>query len=262
MGDVSELRDVLVNIIFNAVDAMADGGKLTLAAEVFGEEVCISVHDTGKGMTPEVRSRIFDPFFTTKGVEGMGLGLAVSYGIISRHEGAIEVESEVGRGSTFRIKMPAREVAEGEYEGGQRAHRKEAKSRLNMIKILVVDDEERVRELLREILEDTGYEVAVAGSGREGLSLFDSQHFDAVFTDLGMPGMSGWELARAIRERDQKLPLAVITGWGEAVATSEKESAQVNWILTKPFSMAQIINIVQEVSNNRSKLMQSPLVAA
>jgi signal transduction histidine kinase/CheY-like chemotaxis protein len=262
MGDVSELRDVLVNIIFNAVDAMPAGGHLTLAAEVSGDDVNISVTDTGKGMTPEVRSRIFDPFFTTKGVEGMGLGLAVSYGIISRHEGAIEVESEVGRGSTFRIKMPAREVAEGEYEAGQHTPRKEAKSRLNMIKILVVDDEERVRELLREILEDTGYEVAVAGSGREGLTLFDSQRFDAVFTDLGMPGMSGWELARAIRERDQKLPLAVITGWGEAVATSEKESAQVDWILTKPFSMAQIINIVQEVSKNRNQLMHSPLVAA
>ena len=131
-----------------------------------------------------------------------------------------------------------------------------------MVKILVVDDEERVRELLREILEDTGYEVAVAGSGREGLSLFDSQRFDAVFTDLGMPGMSGWELARAIRERDEQLPLAVITGWGESVAAAEKESAQVNWILTKPFSMAQILGIVQEVSKRRTQVMHAPAVAA
>lgn len=262
MGDVSELRDVLVNIIFNAVDAMQAGGHLTLAAEVAGDEVFISVSDTGKGMTPEVRSRIFDPFFTTKGVEGMGLGLAVSYGIISRHEGKIEVESHVGQGSTFRIKLPVKEVAASEHEAGQPALRKETKSRLNMIKILVVDDEERVRELLREILEDTGYEVAVAGSGQEGLSLFESQRFDAVFTDLGMPGMSGWELARAIRERDKQLPLAVITGWGESVASSEKESAQVNWILTKPFSMSQIIGIVQEVSKRRTQLMHAPLVAA
>lgn len=107
-GDLSELRDVLVNMVFNAVDAMPRGGQLTLSARDSGQHVIVSVADTGVGMLPEVRSRIFDPFFTTKGVEGMGLGLAVSYGTILRHEGTIEVDSEVGQGTTFRIILPLR----------------------------------------------------------------------------------------------------------------------------------------------------------
>ena len=132
-----------------------------------------------------------------------------------------------------------------------------------MPKILVVDDEERVRQLMGEILEDQGHEVILAASGQEGLQLFDSQEFDAVFTDLGMPGMSGWELARAIRERNRRLPLAIITGWGDAVTADEKESAGVSWILTKPFSMAQIEEVTKEVSKLRGEAgLCAPLVAA
>src|SRR2546428_328280 len=115
MGDASELREVLVNMVFNAVDAMPEGGRLTLAAEERDGSVEILVSDTGIGMSAEVRSRVFDPFFTTKGNAGMGLGLAVCYGIIQRHEGGIEVESEVGRGTTFRIKLPI--VAAGTATG-------------------------------------------------------------------------------------------------------------------------------------------------
>ncbi len=263
LGDASELRDVLVNMIFNAVDAMPEGGRLTLKSEVSDSSVVVSVTDTGKGMTSEVRSRIFDPFFTTKGVEGMGLGLAVSYGIVRRHEGTIEVESEVGRGTTFRIILPLLKIVGKESDALAGECERESKRRLDMTKILVVDDEERVRQLMGEILEDQGHEVTLAGSGQEGLRLFDSQEFDAVFTDLGMPGMSGWELARAIRERDRRLPLAVITGWGEAVSTSEKESAGVRRVLTKPFSMAQILEVAQEVSRIRKEEgICSPLVAA
>src|SRR3712207_3596158 len=107
MGDDSELREVLINMVFNAVDAMPAGGRLTLSTRrVEGGEVEICVADTGTGMGEEVRSRIFDPFFTTKGKAGMGLGLSVSYGIIRRHEGTVEVESEVGRGTTFRLRFP------------------------------------------------------------------------------------------------------------------------------------------------------------
>jgi CheY-like chemotaxis protein len=118
---------------------------------------------------------------------------------------------------------------------------------MKMAKVLVVDDEEAVRELLCEILEDAGCETAQAASGREALALFDAGRFDAVFTDIGMPGMSGWELARAVRERDADIPLAVITGWGDAVGDSQREAARVNWLMTKPFSMAQIVEIGEEV---------------
>lgn len=250
-GDVSELRDVLVNMVFNAVHAMPNGGHLTLSAEAVDSQVLLSVIDTGTGMSPEVSSRVFDPFFTTKGVEGMGLGLSVSYGVICRHQGTIEVESEVGRGTTFRIKLPAVTVDAHTKNNSKSGVTMSPLRRPKLVKILVVDDEEEVSILLRDILEDAGCETVNASRGEEALKLFQEGQFDAVFTDIGMPGMSGWELARAIRELDSKVPLAIITGWGDAVGTVEKEAARVDWVLSKPFAMAGIVEIVQEISRRR-----------
>jgi CheY-like chemotaxis protein len=249
------LLDVLVNMVFNAVHAMPAGGHLTLAAEVVDNQVVLSVSDTGTGMTPDVRSRVFDPFFTTKGVEGMGLGLSVSYGVICRHQGTIEVESEVGQGTTFRIKLPAVTVdAHAHAENHEKPGVVLAPVRRpKLIKILVVDDEEEVSILLRDILEDAGCETVNASRGREALQLFEAGNFDAVFTDIGMPGMSGWELARAIREKDSKIPMAVITGWGSAVSKEERESVNVEWVLSKPFSMAGIVEIVREISRRKEE---------
>jgi signal transduction histidine kinase/CheY-like chemotaxis protein len=252
LGDASELRDVLVNMIFNAVDAMSEGGRLTLAAVQREEKVFVTVEDTGCGMTPEVRSRVFDPFFTTKGVEGMGLGLSVSYGVIRRHGGTIRVESEVGRGTTFRVVLPmvgrAGLSPEERAGGGAQAG---SNQRCRMTRILVVDDEEPVRELLSDILEDEGVEVTLAANGAEALARFEPGRFDAVLTDIGMPGMNGWELLRQISERDRQVPLAVITGWGELVSTHEEKAARVEWVLTKPFSMSQICEIAQEITRRK-----------
>ncbi|MBD0371575.1 MAG: response regulator, partial [Pyrinomonadaceae bacterium] len=261
MGDASEMREVLVNMVFNAVDAMPQGGRLTLSAEEIEGQVEISVRDTGVGMTPEVRSRIFDPFFTTKGKAGMGLGLAVSYGIVRRHEGIILVESEVGRGTTFRIRMP---IAEGVTkprlldQTHNNASLPVAAFQPLHTKFLVVDDEDYVRELLSDILEGEGYSVTLAGSGSEALALYDSMKFDAIFTDIGMPGMNGWELARAIRERNQQIPIAVITGWGEAVGSTEQKEAQVDWVVAKPFTTSRIIELAQEVSERLAKNNKAP----
>ena len=252
LGDASELRDVLINMVFNAVDAMSAGGRLTLSAAQREERVYITVEDTGCGMNPEVRSRVFDPFFTTKGVGGMGLGLSVSYGIIRRHAGTIKVESAVGRGSTFRIVLPLIGCAGLSPEGGAGADcAGAANQRCRMTKILVVDDEEPVRELLCDILEDEGVEVTLAANGAEALARFEPGKFDAVLTDLGMPGMNGWELLRRIGERDQQVPLAVITGWGELVSTHEEKAARVEWVLTKPFSLSQICEIAQEITRRK-----------
>jgi signal transduction histidine kinase/ActR/RegA family two-component response regulator len=250
MGEASELREVLVNMVFNAVDAMPEGGTLTLSAAEVDGCVEISVRDTGVGMKSETSARIFDPFFTTKGKAGMGLGLAVSYGIIRRHEGNIEVESEVGRGTAFRIRLP---VARGAVKGvtGELVLPRVVLPVSNRTRILVVDDEDYVRELLRDILESEGYEVVLADGGREALKLFDADNFDAVFTDVGLPGMSGWELARAIRERNERLPLGVITGWGEAVGSNEQKEAQVDWVVAKPFTVDRILEIAREVSLRR-----------
>ena len=248
MGDPSELREVLVNMVFNAVDAMPTGGRLTLSAEEANGVIEIAVSDTGMGMTADVRSRVFDPFFTTKGSAGMGLGLAVCYGIIQRHEGSVVIESELGKGTTFRITLPIAH-AEPQLEApAQNVPRLSLVRASKAPSILVVDDEPAVRDLLVEILESEGYEVTVAGNGEEALSYFDSRNFKAVFTDVGMPGMSGWELARAIRERDLEIPLAVITGWGEAVSSAEQETAKIDWVVTKPFSIERIAQIAVEVA--------------
>ncbi len=156
MGDESELREVFVNLVFNAVDAMPRGGVLTLAAKEIAGIVEISVRDTGTGMTEETRLRIFDPFFTTKDKLGMGLGLAVSYGIIRRHEGTVDVESQVGVGTIFRIRLPLAKCAMKAQPGRDFVSSKAAPSKSSQTRILVVDDEEYVRDLLRDILEKEG----------------------------------------------------------------------------------------------------------
>ena len=251
MGDESELREVLVNMVFNAVDAMPRGGILTLAAEETGEVVEISVRDTGIGMTEDVRLRVFDPFFTTKGKTGMGLGLAVSYGIIRRHEGTVEVESEVGHGTSFRIRLPIARSAVKTQPTRELPNIATLPAQSCQTRILVVDDQEHVRHLLRDILETEGCKVSLAESARQALSLFEKESFDAIFTDVGMPEMSGWQLSRAVRERNSNIPLAVITGWCEAVSSHEREAARVDWVVPKPFDTAQIVEIVREVSRRR-----------
>ncbi|MBV9924302.1 MAG: response regulator [Acidobacteria bacterium] len=250
MGDAGELREVLVNMVFNAVDAMSDGGTLTLSTSDGGDEVVLTVADTGTGMTEEVRSRIFDPFFTTKGKAGMGLGLSVSYGIIRRHEGRVEVDSEVGKGTTFRMTFPV--VGESDTQRINDTGPLLPERTDGTLRILVVDDEDYVRELLADILEREGCEVSLAGEGREALKLFDSSDYDAVFTDVGLPGMSGWEVARAVRERDGQVALAVITGWGDTVTPEEQSEAQADWIVPKPFTVERIAGLVGEISARKA----------
>lgn len=257
MGDDSELREVLVNMVFNAVDAMPEGGTLSLTSRADGESVIVEVVDTGVGMYPEVRSKIFDPFFTTKGKAGLGLGLAVSFGIIRRHGGNIDVESRYGKGTVFRITLPLSKIAEKSVtpmaiaavleEAAPAVAVTEAEKR-SVTRLLVVDDEDFVRDLLGEILEGEHCEVHLAESGSEALTLFREHEFDGVFTDVGMPGMSGWELAREIRLINKKVPIAVITGWGEAVGSHEKKAAGVDWVVAKPFTADRIAELVRDIS--------------
>lgn len=257
MGDDSELREVLVNMVFNAVDAMPEGGTLTLSSRTAGEQVVIKVADTGVGMYPEVRSRIFDPFFTTKGTAGLGLGLAVSFGIIRRHGGNIEVESQYGKGTEFRISLPVAKIAETPIVKRELAVETPepmplvaagSADTLPPARLLVVDDEDFVRELLSEILEGEHCEVELAQDGTEALALFREREFDGVFTDVGMPGMSGWELAREIRQVNQTIPIAIITGWGEIVGSNEQRAAGVDWVIAKPFTADRIAELVREIN--------------
>ena len=246
MGDAVELREVLVNMIYNAVDAMPAGGEIYLGAEETGGRVVLTIKDTGTGMTPEVKSRLFDPFFTTKGRGGTGMGLAVSFGIIRRHNGTIDVESEPGRGTTFRISLPLDAPANAPAADNSIAL--ESANTAKKICVLVVDDEPAVRDVLQEALETEGYEVLTAENGEQALKYFDerSGQLGMVFTDIGMPGMSGWDLARAIRKRSPTIPLAIVSGWAEAISCEARQEIKAEWVVPKPFSLSSITEIAKE----------------
>ena len=256
MGDPVELREVLVNMIYNAVDAMPLGGDIRISAQEINGRVVLTITDAGTGMTAEVKSRLFDPFFTTKGKAGTGMGLAVSFGIIRRHNGTIDAESEKGCGTTFRISLPVAEaVPVSAYE---RSSKPEGSSSIDILRVLVVDDELAVREVLREALEAEGCEVIVAESGEVALELYDARKgkLDLVLTDIGMPEMSGWELAREIRKRSETIPLAIVSGWADAISCDERQAIAADWVVAKPFNLATITEIANEVATRKKALQR------
>jgi len=252
-GDPVELREVLVNMIYNAIDAMPSGGEIRLSAQEGRERVVVCIGDTGTGMTSDVKQRLFDPFFTTKGKAGTGMGLAVSFGIIRRHEGSIEVDSEPGRGTTFKISLPKVMPASTEAGGDSSETAATAAPSDDKIRVLVVDDETHVREVLIEALEAEGCEVVSAESGEIALAIYDQYEgkFDAVFTDIGMPAMSGWELCTEIRERSKTMPLAIISGWADAISVQSRDAVKADWIVAKPFDINKICDIAQEIAQRK-----------
>ncbi len=258
MGDAVELREVLVNMIYNAVDAMPSGGEIRMNSQEVNGRVVLTLADTGIGMTPEVKSRLFDPFFTTKGKGGTGMGMAVSFGIIRRHNGSIEVDSEPGRGTTFRISLPVAEVPQTINEVG--SSRTEALPVGDRIRALVVDDETAVREVLREALEAEGCEVLVAESGEMALRLYDAAagKLDIVFTDIGMPEMSGWELASEIRKRSNSVPLAIVSGWADAISCDARQAIRADWVVSKPFDIGTIAGIANEIAGRKKGTQPKP----
>ncbi len=234
LGNASELREVFVNLIVNAVDAMPKGGSLKICCKRRGERIRLRFADTGTGMKEEVRERVFEPFYTTKGVLGTGLGLAVSYGIIERHQGTISVESKLDKGTTFLIDLPLTENVE------RPAAEPELAEYTGALSILVVDDEEFVRETLAEMLADLKHKVSTADCGRVALEKVAAEHFDVVFSDLAMPEMDGWETARAIRQQRPDLPVVLVTGYGATAKPPSDDLNLVAGIIGKPFDFDQV----------------------
>ena len=244
LGRASELRGVFTNLINNAIDAMPQGGEIRVKSFMDDNIAVIKIEDTGNGIPPNIKDKIFDPFFTTKGPQSTGLGLSVSYGAINRHHGTITAESVEGEGTTFILTFPAKEnAAEGEVrqEKGIPIRKEQVKAR-----ILVIDDEEGVRELLRDMLTEASHEVEVARDGKEGITLFREREYDMVFTDLAMPMMSGWEVAEKVKSINKKVPIALITGWNVSLDESELNDERINLVIQKPFKMEQILNLVRE----------------
>jgi signal transduction histidine kinase/CheY-like chemotaxis protein len=239
-GDPVELREVLTNLVLNAVDAMAQGGTLTLATARVGDRVEVTVADTGVGMPAEVRERIFDPFFTTKGPQGTGLGLSITYGILSRHGAQVAVDSEPGQGTTFRLSFPRSELADAPSDAP-------ATVEAGPLRCLVVDDEPAVGEVLGDILLSMGHAATVLEDSRQAARAFEAEGSDAVFTDLAMPGLSGWEVARAIKDRRPDVPVFMVTGFGVEVSPQELEANGVDRVLPKPLKIQDVRSLLATV---------------
>ena len=240
-GNESELREVLTNLILNAADAMAESGTITLRTRSDGTHVVLEVTDTGTGMTEEVRQRCLEPFFTTKGKRGTGLGLAMVYGIIRRHQGTLSIESEPGRGTTVIIRLPVH------LEQGARARTHEAKTASRRWHLLVVDDEPALREVVTEYLAADGHHVETATNGREGLEKFLAGRFDVVVTDQGMPEMSGDQLAAAIKRVAPNTSVILLTGFGDIMKAAGDQPVDVDTILTKPVTVSAMRQALAKV---------------
>jgi PAS domain S-box-containing protein len=249
-GNASELREVFVNLVVNAIDAMPEGGRLAISCRLVGGRLRLLFTDDGTGMADDVRARIFEPFFTTKGVHGTGLGLFVSYGIVERHGGQISASSVPARGTTFTIDLP---YSESHADAKCDSHEAPAtlRPRLTPLSVLVVDDEEHVRETLAEMVEALGHRVRRADGGRAALNALAEARFDLVFTDLSMPEMDGWEVAREVRRRSPGTRVAVVTGYGREVARTQPD-APADTVIGKPFNFAQVEEVLEQLGGRRS----------
>jgi len=233
LGVESEIRHALMNLILNAVDAMPDGGELSLRVASAARWVIVEVRDTGTGMTEEVRGKCLEPFFTTKGQRGTGLGLAMVYGMVQRHEAEIEVDSSPGKGTTMRLRFPA---CAADSLAGQRAA---IPSPAHSARILVVDDDRRVSKSLRRVLEADGHRVTVADGGQAGIDAFlaatgGGESFSVVICDLGMPHIDGRRVAAAVKAASPKTPIVLLTGWGYSMRESGDLPSHVDHLLSKP----------------------------
>jgi len=240
-GRPARLTELLTNLFLNALDAMPDGGTLTIATRKERDDVTIMVKDTGVGMTEQVRKRVFEPFFSTKGEAGSGLGLSMAYSIARRHDGDLSVESEPGRGATFTLRLPITgERTETGAPLGVPLVRRQAR-------VLVVDDDPKVLSALCEMLKSAGHTVTPAPSGAVGLAAYAPGRFDMVLTNLGMAGMNGWQVAERLRAADRGVRILFITGWG--LRQEDKSRLAVLGVrrcLYKPVQPSELDAAIQE----------------
>jgi PAS domain S-box-containing protein len=229
------LHEALFNLVFNAVDALPAGGRIALTAHREDEEAIIEVADTGTGIPEELLGQIFEPFFTTKGERGTGIGLPTVFRIVERHRGTIAVRSKVGAGSTFTIRLPiSAETAPPPAPPARAEHGPTQR-------VLVVDDDPRIADMVRQMLELDHHDVATAGSAEEALRRLEADRFDLVICDLGLgAGMNGWELAATVRHRWPGTRFILATGWGADLDPAEAHMRGVDAIIAKPFTIADL----------------------
>ncbi len=261
MGVESEIREALINLVFNAADALPGGGTITLRTKTGVlespglatlHEHHVEVSDTGAGMDEETRRRCLEPFFTTKGERGTGLGLAMVYGIAKRHGARLEIESGRGHGTTVRLAfaVPARQIADA--SGGPHDQPTPAP-----LRILVIDDDPLILRALRDVLEADGHSVSTANGGQQGIDMFRSQpereSFAIVFTDLGMPNVGGREVATALKRISPDTPVVLLTGWGQRLMAESERPPHVDCVLSKPPTLEQLRAALTQLTSKSSE---------
>ena len=223
---------------------MPDGGTVTVRTRGESDRAIIEVADTGTGMTEEVRQRCLEPFFSTKGERGTGLGLSMVYGIVKRHEGEVEIDTALGQGTTFRIRLPLRP----EHTSSARTITVPQEP-ASPQRILLVDDEPQVCAVMQEILRGDGHTVATASDGREGFEKFKAGKYNIAVLDHAMPGMNGDQLAAAIKSVAPEVAVILLTGFGAMMAAAGEKPDGVDYIVSKPVTMNELrIAIAQAAS--------------
>ncbi|HEV2318376.1 MAG TPA: ATP-binding protein, partial [Verrucomicrobiae bacterium] len=262
LGDPTELREALINLIFNSLDAMPYGGTIQLMTRSVnrpgspgnsdGERALqVEVRDDGVGMDEKTRRRCLEPFFSTKIQRGgSGLGLAMVYGMMQRHEGSIDIESAPGKGTSVRLTFPFRKETVKATDDSTREH-----GSTDALRILCIDDERHVLQLLTNCLSPFGHRVTTAPNGQDGLELFraaktDNLPFQAVITDLGMPGFDGRQVARAIKGESPNTPVIMLTGWGAEIREDNEKISEVDVIIEKPPSIQRLHETLMRVSHS------------
>jgi signal transduction histidine kinase len=229
-GNEAELREALANVVFNAIDAIPERGTITIRTEVQGRWLVITVTDDGVGMSEDVRVRCLEPFYSTKEDQGIGLGLGSVYGIMRRHEGGIDIRSELGRGTSVILSLPL-ERGQPPAAAGPSVPAPSA------LRVLVVDDEPLVREVLSVYLSEDEHQITTAANGREALEKFRAAEFDLVLTDRAMPEMNGDQFAREVKKLKPAMPVILLTGFGDLMSGAGEKPEGVDLVVGKPFTL-------------------------
>jgi signal transduction histidine kinase/DNA-binding response OmpR family regulator len=240
-GSAGELVQVVTNLIFNAVDAMPEGGELILKTYPEGNTIVLEVSDTGIGMSEEVKGELFQPFFTTKG-NGYGLGTSIVYGIVARYGGEIRVSSEEGKGTTFLLSLPVG-CGQSEDKPPEKVVRPDKEG---PAKVLVVEDNDLNRAMFGEYLTEMGHDAVLAANGKEMLPILEREHFDLVITDLSMPGISGLQVAWHVKKRSSKMPVILVSGWAIQQDDARLMKSGVDFLLSKPCTLSDFRKVVDK----------------
>jgi PAS domain S-box-containing protein len=251
LGAENEVRDALTNLLLNAVDALPDGGTITFRTrtDARDDHVIVEVEDNGIGMSETTRSRCLEPFFTTKGERGTGLGLPMVFGMAQRHGAELEIDSELGRGSTIRVIFPRAPT-------GVTALERQFAERPRGLSLLVIDDDPLLLRSLRDALELDEHEVITAEGGQAGIDAFadaqrSGQRIDAVITDLGMPYVDGRKVAARIHQLSADVPIILLTGWGHRLLATDDTPEHVDRVLSKPPKLLELRTALAELVRPR-----------